>query len=528
VEFLESNFPAADWRCAVRDAIEDVRQQANAPAAEREKFTEIIHPQAPPPFGHQWDALCRSADKSVFAYLMEMGTGKTRVLIDNSVYLFDEEKIDALVLIAPNGVHAQFVNEQIPQWMNPSCNRDTLVYRTGGRKSALLAKKTFLRSRPNVLRILAMNVESLSHKSGVQYLEKFLASVGVNSQGKRKVLMAVDESTRIKNHNSIRSRNIRRLGAACAARRILTGSPVTKGVEDLYGQFAFLDPKLTGFNSFWTFRNRYCIMRQDASRDGAQYQVIVGYQNLDELKSRIAPWSHRVKKEDCLDLPQKMYVQREVPLSDVQRDLYRQLRRELLLEFEDKTLSAPMAAVRITKLQQILCGHIRFTDDGVLKILDPCPRFDVVREMVDETDGQVIIWARFTADIDRLCETLKDCGVSRYDGRVDSEGRLRSIELFRNGSHRVFVGQPASAGLGLNLLGPETVIYFSNSFDAEHRWQSEDRCHRAGAENKHITYYDLVVPNSIDTHVLKVLQRKKDVAGMTVDDLKSMLRGELE
>lgn len=528
IEFIEGEFPEAEWRCTDRELIEELRAKERGIVGRKldlARFAGIVNPTAPPPFSHQGEALCLSADELIFAYLMEMGTGKTRVFIENAVYLYDEDKIDAVVLVAPNGVHAQFINEQLPQWAHPSCPLDTFIYRSGGNSAFLKRKKEFLRPKKGCLRVLAINVEALSHKSGVKYLEQFFDSIGV---AETRTLMGVDESTRIKSVSASRAKNVRRLGRRARYRRILTGSPITKGIEDLYGQFLFLDAKVIGFSSFWTFRNRYCILQQNSTHNGAEYQSVVGYQNVDELKKRIAPWSYRVRKDECLDLPPKMYVQREVPLSDTQRDLYRQLRRELLLEFEGKTLTAAMAAVRITKLQQILCGHIRFTDDGTLKLIEPCPRFDVVEELLEESDGQSIIWARFTADIDRLCKLLQSRGVSRYDGQVSADGRLKSLADFRSGRNQIFVGQPAAAGLGLNLVGPETVIYFSNSFDAEHRWQSEDRNHRAGAEGKHITYYDLVVPNSIDSHILKVLQRKGDVAASTLSDLRDMVMEEPE
>lgn len=526
IEWIENEFPEAEWRSTARQALDELRERESG-ATERAHGDRSRFVMKTEPFEHQWEALMRSCDEEHFAYLMEMGTGKTKVLIDNAAYLYKKGEIQALVLIAPNGVHNQFVREQIPMHMPDDIPLDTFVYRSGGPKVFQGRKKEFLKPVAGKLRVLAINVEALQYKSGVEYLIQFMKSIGDPRTTVKPLLMAVDESTRIKNVGAIRSRNVCAVGKYAKYRRILSGSPVTRGVEDLFGQFKFLGPNILGFNSFYTFRNRYCILQKNSTHHGADYTTVVGYQNIEELKQRMAPWSYRVKKEDCLDLPAKIYTTREVELSDLQRDLYRQLRKELLLEFEGHTLTATMAAVKITKLQQILCGHIRFTDDGVLKILPNIPRMKVVHELVEEAPGQVIIWARFTPDIDRLCQELEEHGVSRYDGRVDHSGREQSLERFRNGKNRVFVGQPASAGLGLNLVGPETVVYYSNSFDAEHRWQSEDRNHRAGT-TRHVTYYDLVVPGSIDNYILKSLQRKKDVAAMTVDEWKQALLQDVE
>lgn len=526
IEFIADRFPEATWESSARDEI------AKTVEVERELRANVLPPVGDhcfktAPFNHQLEAFLTSREAPYYGFFMEMGTGKTKVLIDTAAWLWHHEKIDAMILVAPNGVHSQFISEQVPVHMPEDVDWTAFIYKSGGDKAFQARKAAFLKPAMSRLRILAINVESLSVASGMDYVISFLRSVG--GPGKNKpVLMAVDESTRIKNHNSGRTKSITKLGTYCAYRRILTGSPVTKGVQDLFGQLNFLSPDILGHRSFYSFRNRYCVMvKNENYGSGKSYESIEGYQNLDELRAKMAPWVYRVRKDQCLDLPPKVYVRRDVPLSKQQATLYNELREELLIEFEGSTIAAPMAAVRMTKLQQILCGHLRFTDEGRIQYLDNVPRFEVTRDLVEEADDQIIIWARFTPDIDKLCEILGDCGVSRYDGRVKESDRSRMIADFRSGKNKVFVGQPASAGLGLNLVGPSTVIYYSNSFDAEHRWQSEDRNHRAGT-TKSVTYYDLIVPNSIDSHILSVLRRKEDVAGQSIENLRNMLKSNLE
>lgn len=528
VEFIAAEFPLAEWKCDDREQLNRLREQESSIiGSETGDIGDYDFKTTP--FNHQMVAFMRSRDLPWYAYLMEMGTGKTKVLIDNIAYLWHNSKIDGAIVVAPNGVHRQFVREQIPIHMpdDVSLHMDCFVYQSGGDKAFMKRRAAFLKPNRNKLRILAINVESLSVKSGVDYVVAFLRSIGgVGSI--RPVLMAVDESTRIKNHGSKRSKNIQKLGSYCAYRRILTGSPVTKGIEDLFGQLAFLSEKILGFTSFYTFRNHFCITKSNTTAGGKKsYSSIEGYQNVDELKEKLKKWSYRVKKEDCLDLPPKIYTTRQVELSKQQRDMYNQLRSEFFIELDGLEMNATMAAVRLTKLQQILCGHIRFTEQGKLVEIEDVPRLDAVREIIEECEGQVIIWARFRPDIDRLCKLLHSYGVSRYDGAVDNSGKERSKSDFMSGKNRIFVGQPASAGLGLNLVGPETVIYYSNSFDAEHRWQSEDRNHRSGAEGKHVTYIDLEVPGSVDAYIRQVLLKKKDVASMTIDDYRTILQQEL-
>jgi hypothetical protein len=528
VEWVEREFPAAEWRCNHLKDVQNLR--------ERElQSLRGAHFELPPaddfefkttPMQHQIDAFMRSRDMKWFAYFMEMGTGKTKVFIDNAAYLWHNNLIDAVIVFAPNGVHEQFVTEQIPIHMPSDVAIDCLVYQSGGKKQYQQRKRAFLKPNLNKLRILTVNIEAMSHASGVHYLIEFLKSLG-SPGSERPIICGVDESTRIKNSNSIRSVNVRKIGACCAYRRLLSGSPVTKGVQDLFGQMQFLSSKILGFSSFYTFRNHFCLLKQGGTTtnhkgEKKSYDSIAGFKNLEELQRKLAPYAHRVKKEDCLDLPPKVYMKREVPLNDQQKEMYRQLRSELLLEFDGMELTAPLAAVRMTKLQQIVCGHIRFTDQQKLVEIPNIPRIEALQEMVEDIDGQVIVWGRFQPDIDRMCKALGDFGVSRYDGLVSKEDREVSKRNFIEGKTRVFVSNPAVGATGLNLQCATYAIYYSNSFDAEHRWQSEDRCHRQGTTSK-VTYIDMIAPHTIDSYILATLARKKDIASLTIDELRAFL-----
>jgi len=525
IEWLEREFPAAEWKSSHLKDLNALRATENQSLSTYHFSKPDDYDFKTTPFQHQLDAFMRSRDMEWFAYFMEMGTGKTKVYIDNAAYLWHNSKIDGCIVIAPNGVHAQFVTEQVPIHMPDDVDIDCLIYRSGGDKAARRRKAEFLKPNLNKLRILTVNVEALSHKSGVEFVIEFLKTLGGVGEV-RPVLIGVDESTRIKNATAIRSMNVCKLGSYCKFRRILSGSPVTKGVEDLFGQFKFLSPKILGFSSFYTFRNHYCILDHNQTRGGKEYVSITGYQHIEELQKKMAPWVHRVKKEDCLDLPPKIYMTREVPLSEQQLDMYRTLRREMLLEFQEMTLTATMAAVRMTKLQQIVCGHIRFTDQDKLVLIPDVPRLNVLKEIMDEIDGQVIVWARFTPDIDRICETLAEYGVSRYDGKVSTDDRIIAEQRFKAGVNRVMVSNPAVGATGRNWQCATYAVYYSNSFDAEHRWQSEDRCHRQGT-TQHVTYIDLVAPNTIDSYILSTLSRKKDIASLTIDEMRAFLKEEL-
>lgn len=473
------------------------------------------------PFKHQLQAWERSKDKKSFAYLMEMGTGKTKVLIDVSAYLWEQGEIDGLVVVAPNGVHRQFINEQLPEHLPERIPTLTATFRSGAGVKLKRHLEKLLKKTKEHFRVVAVNVESLSHKSGSGYLERVLKS--------GRFLLAVDESSTIKTPSARRTKTLVRLSKFAKYRRILTGSPITRGVEDLFTQFRFLDPKIIGLKSFYVFRNRYCITAPIPGAPSARARRIVGYRNLGDLQEKIAPHSFRIKKDECLDLPDKIYMTSQVPMHPDQERLYRELKEQLLVELQDGTImAAPLAVVRLMRLQQIVCGHVpRDPEDNdgrwtQVPYKGEVPRVVRARELSEESQGPVIIWARFRADLDLLQQALRPLGTVRYDGTVSDDDREQAIEDWRNGDAKVFLGQPAVGGLGLNLVGASTVIYYSNSFNAEHRWQSEDRAHRLGTVNR-VTYVDLLSPGTLDSKIREALTKKEDIASMTLSGIRRIL-----
>ena len=250
------------------------------------------------PYQHQLTALKKSWQKDEYGYFMEMGTGKTKVLIDNLAMLYDKGKVNAALIIAPKGVYRNWLSQEIPKHLPSHIDHKTVLWtaltsKTKDKEYQQLFKQDF------DLHILLMNVEALSTKKGVEFADKFLKC--------HKTLMAVDESTTIKNPKAKRTQNILRLGKLAKYRRILTGSPVTKSPLDLYSQCSFLNDHLLGFTSYYTFRNRYAVMI-DRNFGGRRVQIVGSYQRLDELSELLKPFSYRVLKEDCLDLPKKIYM----------------------------------------------------------------------------------------------------------------------------------------------------------------------------------------------------------------------------
>jgi len=320
----------------------------------------------------------------------------------------------------------------------------------------------------------------------------------------------VDESSRIKRPGAQRTKVITKLSNLCKYRRIMTGTPVTKGPEDIYSQFKFLDPQILGYDSFYSFKARYCIM------GGFENKQIVAYQNVDELTKNIEGHSFRVLKKDCLDLPDKIYQRYPVELSEKQRKLYDQMRKTYIAELEGEQIDAPATITRLLRLQQIVCGWFP-TETEVKPIEDKNPRLNALLEILSDIDSKVIIWARFKADLKAIEHALGSLAVA-YHGEVSNDARADAVERFQNDPKiRYFVGQPQSGGIGLTLTAADYAVYYSNSFDLETRLQSEDRCHRIGTKNN-VTYIDLEAPKTVDTKIIKALRSKKNLADVITKD----------
>jgi len=464
------------------------------------------------PYKHQRDAFEASADQKNYAYFMEMGCGKSKVLIDNAAYLYAAGRITSLVIVAPKGVYRNWVLKEIPIHMPDRIPREIGTWRSTMNKSQQKELADLLHYHEG-LRILIVNVEAFVSTKTVKYVQKFMEG--------QKVMFAVDESTTIKNHKAKRTRIVTNLAKGCEYRRILTGSPVTQSPMDLYAQCAFLDPDLLGCNNYYTFQARYANMRR-INMGAHSFNKIVSFKNLEELAELLKKFSSRVLKKHCLDLPSKTYTIREVSLHPEQLQHYMTMKKAALVILEDDTIFAQEAMTQLLRLQQILCGYLPVDDQGTLVDI-PTRRLDALMETVEETSGKIIIWARFRKDIQRIEEALvKKYGresVGSYYGDTSEADRDDLVRNFSDPDHatRFFVGNPQTAGRGLTLVSANTVIYYSNDFNLESRTQSEDRCHRIGQEQP-VTYIDLLTEGTVDEHIVRTLRGKIALAGAALGE----------
>ena len=457
------------------------------------------------PYAHQIKALEKSWNKIAYAYFMEMGTGKSKVLVDNIAMLYDNGNINGALIIAPKGVYRNWYSSEIPTHLASHIQHKMVLWTASTSKTKDKEYQQLFESDYD-LHILVMNVEAFSTKKGIDFASKFLRT--------HKTIMAVDESTTIKTPSAKRTKAIVDLGTKAHYRRILTGSPVTKSPLDLYTQCAFLHEDLLGFSSFYAFRNRYAHMI-DRNFGGRRVQIVGSYQRLDELADILNKFSYRVLKEDCLDLPEKIYIKREIELTDEQEKAYATMKSAALASIKGKLATAPHVLTQMMRLHQITCGHLK-TDEGDITELKS-NRLDELMDVLEEVEGKAIIWANYIYDIEHIVAEIKkkygDDSVVQYYGAIASDQRQTNIEKFQDpkSNYRFFVGNPQSGGYGITLTCANTVIYYSNGYDLEKRLQSEDRAHRIG-QKKSVTYVDLIAAKTIDEKIVKALRAKINIA----------------
>ena len=456
------------------------------------------------PYQHQLDALEISWNKEVYAYFMEMGTGKTKVLIDNMSMLYDKGKIDGALIIAPKGVVGTWYKQELPTHLVDHVENVTILWQPSISKKQQEKLKSLFEIE-TALHILIMNVEALSTQKGVDFATKFLSS--------HRTLMAIDESTTIKNPKAKRTKNILRLSKLAKYRRIMTGSPVTKNPLDLYSQCEFLDPFCLDFASYYAFRNRYAEMKT-ANFYGRSVQIVARFRHLDELAEKLKPFSYRVLKEDCLDLPEKTFMKRVVELTKEQKELYAQMKKMALAMLNGKVVTTKTALTQIMRLQQITCGHFT-ADDGTMQDIKN-NRIDELMDVLEEIEGKVVIWAHYQYDVKKIIKEIQKVhgpgSVVDYYGLTPKEIRQNNIEKFQNNdSVKYFVGTPATGGYGITLTAASNMIYYSNGYDLEKRLQSQDRIHRIG-QKKPVTYIDLIAEDTVDNRIVKALRKKINIA----------------
>lgn len=464
---------------------------------------------------HQRDTLALSWNRRVYAHLHEMGLGKSAINLAEVAIQSLAGKVTGWLIIAPKGVHRQWIEEQIPEHINPEVKWRGIIWKQKEIDDRDMRCK-------GGLAVFAMNIDAIRTPKGFAMAEKFLKVHNGRS------FLTLDESHKIKNWTADRTKAAWALGEMAHFKRIMTGTLLSRNIIDAWSQFKFLDVNILGHRYMTSFRNRYCVM------GGFEGREIVGQRNVEEFYSLIAPHSFRKTKKEALDLPEKVYAPVLYEMGEETKRHYASLRQTFMTQLDEgEIVDVNNALAMLTRLQQVVCGYLPFDDEDdnpQLSIISD-ERLGVLSNICEQIEGKAIIWARFIPDGDRIMKRLaKEYGpesVVRYRGN-DRTKKDAKEKFIKRDEVRWFVANQVTGGTGTDGLQKvcETAIFYSNSFNAIDRWQSEDRIHRMGMIGAR--YFDIICRASIDRHLLRNLKGKKSMSDLSLDTIRMSLREEEE
>jgi SNF2 family DNA or RNA helicase len=472
---------------------------------------------------------------------MEQGTGKTKVAIDTAAYLYAEGKIDAMLIVAPNGVQKGWVLDQIPDHMP---DHVPVISGVWDRNRPKKIEPVFRRDVVG-LRVLAINYEAIITPLGKKLVNEFLNCF--------RVLWINDESHRYKGVKAKVTQFILENRHRAAYRRNLTGTPSTESPMDLWPQMQFLDPHILGFSSITSYRAHFAHLepetspliahikrklvakygRERAARMAPQLIARDGdgrprYRNLDQLSRLIQPYSYRCLLKECADLPSVSYEKLYVTLNPVQRRTYDALRDSLMIEIDSGMVSAALAITRMMRLQQVTGGFVTDNEGNELVLGENNPKLDAIDGILEDYPGKIVIWARFIKELRLISEHLEEMGigVARYWGEVSNDQRRENkIRFIEDPNCRVFVGQVRAGGTGVDGLQEvsNTMVYFSNEFGLTSRLQSESRTNRIGQTLPGVVI-DIEAEDTLDRKIIQMLRAKKEIADcITLDEAREWI-----
>lgn len=518
LEYMTEHWPDAQWDEKAKGILDSyIQLKIEEDTLRADKLTNLTDPSGyvykTTPYAHQAKSFILNRDRKAWAHFHPPGSGKSKIVIDTAAYLYEQGKIDCLIIIAPNGVHSNWIINEIPAHMP-----DRIPVTSGWYSSKHGAKpyKELTNNALNreALKVIAFNIEGFTSINATSLIEMYLTYC--------KCMVAVDESSRIKNPSADRTKYLIKIGSMADYKRILTGTPVTRGVENLYPQFKFLDSRILGHETFTTFRSEYCVM------GGFENRQIVGYKSTDKLIRIMDGHSDRIRIEDCIDLPPRIYKRHIFQMDGKQRKLYDAFRKNSLTELqallgEDEGLkrARELAITKFIRLHQIACG---LSPDKEMKPLfdDPKddPRYKALMEVLEDAEDQKrIIWARFNSNLRYIYRLLGTKALPLWGDTPEKE-RINSLNRFQHENRfQWLVAHTQVAGIGYTLTAAGGAVYHSNLSDLELRLQSEDRCRRIGSEGfEHIIYTDIEAERSIDRKIINRLRSLKQLADEITGD----------
>jgi hypothetical protein len=471
-------------------------------------------------FAHQLEAHDKFADlqspSGVYAAAMfqEMGTGKTKSAIDLVTRHWCLGRIDAVLVLAKKGVHLQWVTDEAeddgtfsPCPVKKFTQRDVPL-----RMHAWDGKKLpswLFRPGPE-LAWFTINFDAVIHPKARKAAEEFIAA------HKGRVALIGDETHYLKNPTSLRTKAAMQIGAKLPVKIIMTGTPIAKNLVDEWSQLRVLDEAIIGCRYLTTFRNEFCVM------GGFEGKQVVGAKDLERFKSLTEPYVFRVRKADCLDLPEKNYRQVKFDLCPDQIVAIQSLKQNQWFDTAaGERIHFEGVASALGKIQEVSNGFLMHPDG--LELFEN-PRLEALKSAVETIGQKVVIWARYKQDVKNILAAFGERAIAYY-GETDAAGRKEALAKFTDplSSVDIFVATQGAAAEGIDGLQQvcSVAIYYSNTFNSIQRWQSEDRIHRIGMGDKAL-YIDLIARGCIDSRLVNNLRSKKAYSDLVLDLASSM------
>lgn len=463
------------------------------------------------PFDHQQQVIERSLNSHAFALFMEQGTGKTLVGIATFTHLFLQGKIDGVLILAPNGVHDNWLKREIPKHCLLAQDEQihmALWRSTMGVKARQRWDYVANGVPANQLAVLGANIEAVRTESFWKAIDKFIKN--------RRFLLIVDESTAVKNPKAQQTKNCIHLADKASYMRIMTGTPITQSPLDLWSQCRILGKDTLPYTSYTAFKHTFA-EEQLMYMGQRAFNKIVGYKNQDLLAKLIEPFSYRVLKKDCLDLPAKVYQTRFVELTSEQKRVYKDLSSQCLAILGDGNGMVTVTTVitMLLRLHQVVLGYVP-NDDPKELIPIPHNRINILTELLEENPTKAIIFCRFLQDVHQVTEALPKGSWMTYTGDDNANERNDAVNAFQEKPDCRYFVATSAASKGLTLTAAEQVIYYSQDYRLETRLQSEDRAHRSG-QTKTVVYTDLCSSGTVEDAIVSALQAKKQLADGVMD-----------
>lgn len=515
LEQFQGNFtPAAQAKVdEILSRERERHQHGNFPTT----FQFKTRPRGP----YQMDALNSLYGRHAMAWFMDMGTGKTWVVINVHAALNVDHSCDTVVAFVPLSLRQNWLKQlalHMPDWNSYSTHLLT-TDKTGQKAYAQwIHDQQWLQSKGRgQQRWLIIGIESLISNTALEIADKFVCSSTQSAA-------IVDEAHWIKNPKAERTKRAISIARKCEWRTIMTGTPVSQGPFDLYSMFEFLDPDIIGMGDYYSFQHAYGV------HGGYENREVIGYQNLTELMEIIAPFVFQVRKADVLKwLPPKQYEVRELKMSDEQTRLYTTMRRAKIVTTGNKSLLVQNSLEKLLRLQEIAGGYVSFEkeQDALDLMLDRKNAKKTERHRIDGRNSKIeeildiaqesvqstIIWCLWTEELEEVTRSLLDAGysVGQFHGRMTDDHREQTKAAFQAGDLRFLVSNVRTGGTGHDLYKATLEIFYDNSFSLLDREQAEDRAHRIGQQGQ-LTIIDLVYDKTVDVTVLTALQAKLDVS----------------